>query len=258
MSSWPMAPRARRVTRAGSDQEQQREPDFGDQQDFAEPSALGGASGPRTVQQLGRRHAGAAPGRQDSREQGHDHTEQRRHETCTHVGVHDFEHFERRRPIGDDERHQRNREREPEPGAEEADDSGVDETELDLVGARCSERGADRPFVSLRQHSAQQQVRDVGAGDQQQDADRAQQDVQGPDVPGADLIAAGVDRVWYSRSGLILRLEPWVEGLELGPRRRERGAIPEPSDEKAVLVPGRTGGRGSRNWVTPPRHDPGR
>src|SRR6185295_1941405 len=35
---------------AGSDQEQQREPDFGDQQDFAEPSALGGASSPRTVQ----------------------------------------------------------------------------------------------------------------------------------------------------------------------------------------------------------------
>jgi hypothetical protein len=126
-----------------------------------------------------------------------------------------------------------------------------------------AERGAHRDLARARGRAHQQQVGDVGAGDQQHEPDRAHEDQQRRLHVADDLVAhrRQLDRQPRAVGLGVLRLQPPVHGRQHAARAVQRHPRLEPSDHRQELgatAEGRVGALRHQQVGGARQHQPGR
>ncbi len=149
------------------------------------------------------------------------------------------------------------------------DRGGLDEPLPDEPAAARAERRAHRRLLLAREPLREQQVRHVGAGDEQHEGDRPGEEEQRRPRAAHDRLLEGLDR---HRGGGVragpLRGEPPRHHVHLGAGLRERRARPQPAEDaqEAVVAPlllraederdpQLRAGRPERGEPEPARHD---
>ena len=221
----------------GAGEQHHRERHLGHDQRAAHPrpAAIGDRATPGLLQrsgQAGRRRL--ERGHHPEDEAGHDRQAERERD---HVAV--DPHVVQPRNTGRLEPDQHvdapDRQQQPETAADDAEDDAFGEELADEAAAGGAERAAHRHLAFARRRAREQQVGDVGAGDQQDEADGAEKHQHGlADVADHRLVERDRGEVEPLVAVRILRGEALADGLHLGSDVLEWNARLGPADGSEV------------------------
>ena len=133
-----------------------------------------------------------------------------------------------------------------EHAGEQRDDHRLDELSADQVPAWSADRAPDRDVAPLPLGADEEEVRHVGAGDQQQDASRPEQDPErrlraARAAPLSSGTTRGMNRSMisvYGGGAAILLRQPARDQIELRDERLRLDARLDPSDQREPEVAG--------------------
>ena len=181
---------------ARADEQHEGDGELADDQARAQPVAHAAHRGATSAFLEDRLHIGARRadrGGQAEEDGARQRDEQREpHDDRVERGLLEARHAVRRG--GDERADSPGREREPRGGGDQREDEALGEELPDHPAATGAERGANRHFPGPRGPAREQQVGDVAARDEQDEADRAEQDEQALPVVADELLHQRRDR----------------------------------------------------------------